>query len=405
LCFQYRTAIVKNMNSTNTKPEQLPQTNTPSKAAKPRNRKIYFAFLCVFIVTIVCAVLFFAKDNSPQPTESGSKSQISIKKVDLIGAGEQYPDVHVAKGHYLVGDGAGKKIIYDGQVVGEFNDRTSTYATSMALSKNGQHYAYTKSNEKKTTLFVDGKAVKEVAENSITIWAVSDDGNKYLYSAFDGKLYMNDEVTYTSPGSLSQVQASSDLSKTLIINCTKWAPSRHYCMEHNLVINGKEIQSYKEIQNPEYLSPIADLSDDGSHYAYLKFPTTKSPADYPVELVIDGNLAGSYRTGGELTINNQGRFVFTNQEGVFVGKGQGVYEDDSDIKSYPVRSPGFNSAFMNDDGSHLLLYYHEGDANSGGGQPILQLDGNYLDFADIDRIKAAEVDGNTVYLFVSKLED
>ncbi len=379
--------------------QQMPtETKKPSKLLK--------IILALIVLLVIAGLAAFAMRKQPGEGTQHSTG-VTIKTIELpTKFTEDYPDLKVQKGHYLLNstgeESSDYALNYDGNEVYEGS-------TTAVLSDNGLHYGYTVGTKKDSGIYIDGKSVATIKSPQVTIQAVSDDGSQYIYTTSSANangepvrngLYRNKELLHTTKDweSIFSVKASGDLSAVMFNEGYECSHRGGGCGKFRLILNGKVIDDGK--QGGEYAMQSFDISQDGKQNIFTRANDDKN---YKADLVVNGVEQGEYlRGGGDVYISNSGYFTFVgNQDGIFVSKvsEDGAYDN---LRIYPVSPNGGDQISINDDASHTFLWYRNGNSNFGYAPSILQLDGNNLDYANKSDLKAAELDGNTLYLYLFK---
>jgi len=259
-------------------------------------------------------------------------------------------------GHYLLYSMDTHKLIYDGKEVYS-GDLAGLGRDSMALSRNGLHYAYVLLAPEGANfhdLFIDG--VKVTTADLLAYPAVTDDGGHYFYtgctsaSGFTGTcLFKDGQDVFDHPDGILDFSISRNGDAYL-------ASLRNFDSNNNfvesLVLNGTEIYKGAELGNGKLLSP------NGQHYAYISLDENNLQ-----HLIVDGVEQRSSEALILQQVTDQGSVCTWDS-----GKSQMVIN----AKEIPVSHEEIQ-CFLNDDASHYVI-------NDGG----WTLDGEAIQFPGVD---------------------
>lgn len=303
-------------------------------------------------------------ETQPAPTQAPVEEQSSLFTVTTISVGVdplgpyQSPPYYLETGggHYLLYQMDSKQLIYDGQVVYS-GDLALWGREALALSRNGEHYAYVllaPEGGNFHDLYIDG--VKVTTADLLANPAVTDDGQHYFYtgclsaSGFTGSCLFRDgkDVFLHADGILDySINRNGD---TYLASLRSFDANNSFV--EALVLNGTEVYKGRELANGKQLSP------SGGHYAFITLDDNNQQ-----HLVVDG---AEQRSSGALIlqqVTDQGAVcVWDSAQGVAVVNGQEI-----------PASPEGIQCFLSDDGSHYVL-------NNGG----WTLDGQPVQFPGVD---------------------
>ena len=259
-------------------------------------------------------------------------------------------------GHYLLYSMDSRKLIYDGREVYS-GDLAGMGRDSMALSRNGLHYAYVllaPEGGNFHDLFIDG--FKVATADLLAYPAVTDDGQHYFYTGcssaggFSGTcLFRDGKDVFIHPNGILDFSINRN-GDTYLASLRNFDGNNSFV--ESLVLNGTEIYKGRELGNGKLLSP------NGGHYAYISLDENNLQ-----HLVVDGVEQRSSQALILHQVTDQGAVCVWDS-----ARGQAVING----KEIPVSQEGIQ-CFLSDDASHYLL-------NDGG----WTLDGQPVQFPGVD---------------------
>lgn len=248
--------------------------------------------------------------------------------------------LETGQGHYLLYVVETQKLIYDGSLVYS-GALKADLGEPIALSHNGLHYAYIASSVDKpdfNDLYVDG--VKVATAKYLSLPAVTDDGQHYFYTACNNEngitgtcLFKDGKDVFLHSDGILGIWISGDGS-------TYFASLRNLDSNGNfkesLVRNGEEIYKGNELADKSF-------SNNGQHYAYVTVDFNTKVQN----LVVDGNPARRSTALILRQVTDLGSYCAWDsaQKKVYVNE-----------REFPVGQESGVMCYINDDGSHVLLY-------------------------------------------------
>ena len=302
--------------------------------------------------------------TQPAPTQPPASMQSSSFNVITIPLGVdpkgpyQTPPyfLETGGGHFLLFGMDSRKLIYDGKEVYS-GDLAGMGRDSMALSRNGLHYAYVllaAEGGNFHDLFIDG--VKVATADLLANPAVTDDGQHYFYTActsasgFSGScLFKDGKDVFIHPDGILDFSISRNGDAYLA--SLRNSDSNNNFVE-SLVWNGTEIYKGHELANGKLLSP------NGQHYAYISLDENNLQ-----HLVVDGVDQRSSEALILHQVTDQGSVCTWDSV-----RSRVVIN----AKEIPVSQEGIQCA-LSDDASHYVI-------NDGG----WTLDGQPIQFPGVD---------------------
>lgn len=301
--------------------------------------------------------------TQPAPTQPPASTQTSFNVitiplgVDPKGTYQTPPYfLQTGGGHYLLYRMDSRKLVYDGKEVYS-GDLAGMGRDSMALSRNGLHYAYVllaPEGKNFHDLYVDGYKVAQA--DLLANPAVTDDGQHYFYTACtsasgftDTCLFKDDKDVFDHTDGILDFSISRNGDAYLA--SLRNSDSNNNFVE-SLVWNGTEVYKGRELANGKLLSP------NGEHYAYISLDEINLQ-----HLVVDGVDQRSSEALILQQVTDQGSACTWDS-----ARGQVVI----DAKEIPASREGIQ-CFLSDDASHYVI-------NDGG----WTLDGQPVQFPGVD---------------------
>jgi len=280
-------------------------------------------------------------------------------------AGSQYVfypfDMYTSNGHYILHlrPSLGGRYTYEDSLIYDGKTVFSGTINRIIISSNGEHYAFTSVNKdqinnltKPTNLYVDGKFILK-NQNTLRIYALSDNGQEYFYTVqIPGKPLEKWGTTITQlykSQKLSQEFNYSDAGGNDLLGSFKISPDGKF---FSYALYGKPYFNNRSFNPQQDIRQALVFSDNGQHIMFTTF-LQLYPEGNSEKLYIDNKYMFTGNIGEkdpEALINNDGKFALTDSNGLGGGN---VY-----LKSLPFKIEGeADSVEYNKEQTHILIGY------------------------------------------------